>query len=110
MVLSLEDLTVRNDKGLKAIKNVSFTIHAGEIFGIAGVAGNGQKELTEAVCGLRKVQKGRVCLKGEDITHLSIRENIDKGVALIPEDPASHGTCSGTGSGGQYYPEALCFP
>ncbi|HJB27703.1 MAG TPA: ABC transporter ATP-binding protein [Candidatus Blautia faecavium] len=86
VVLSLEDLTVRNDKGLKAIKNVSFTIHAGEIFGIAGVAGNGQKELTEAVCGLRKVQKGRVCLKGEDITHLSIRENIDKGVAFIPED------------------------
>lgn len=86
VVLSAEDLTVKNDKGLKAIKDVSFTIHAGEIFGIAGVAGNGQKELTEAICGLRKIRKGRVVLKGEDITHLSIRESIDKGVAFIPED------------------------
>ena len=50
------------------------------------MAGNGQKELTEAICGLRKIRKGRVMLKGEDITHLSIRESIDKGVAFIPED------------------------
>ncbi len=61
-------------------------IRAGEIFGIAGVAGNGQKELTEAIAGLRKVESGKVMVNSEDVTGLSIRKHIDKGVSFIPED------------------------
>ena len=91
VVLQAENLSVKNDKGLKAVKNVSFTIRAGEIFGIAGVAGNGQKELTEAIAGLRKVEKGTVTVRGEDLTSLSIRKHIDKGVSFIPEDRLSMG-------------------
>lgn len=91
VVLKAEGLSVKNDKGLEAVKNVSFTIRAGEIFGIAGVAGNGQKELTEAVAGLRKIQKGKVTVKGENLTSLSIRKHIDKGISFIPEDRLSMG-------------------
>lgn len=90
-VLQVQGLSVKNDKGLEAVKDVSFTIRAGEIFGIAGVAGNGQKELTEAVAGLRKVLNGKITLKGEDITSLSIRKHIEKGVSFIPEDRLSMG-------------------
>lgn len=91
VILSVEGLTVKNDKGLEAVKNVSLNIHAGEILGIAGVAGNGQKELTEAIAGLRKTEQGRIRVNGEDVTHLSIRKHIDKGVAFIPEDRLSMG-------------------
>ncbi len=91
VVLQAENLSVKNDKGLEAVKNVSFTIRAGEIFGIAGVAGNGQKELTEAIAGLRKAEKGTVTVRGEDLTSLSIRKHIDKGVSFIPEDRLSMG-------------------
>lgn len=90
-VLSVEGLSVKNDKGLTAVNQVSFTIHAGEILGIAGVAGNGQKELTEAIAGLRKAEAGRITVNGEDVTKLSIRKHIDKGVAFIPEDRLSMG-------------------
>ncbi len=91
VVLEAKDLTVRNDKGLDAVRKVSLTIRAGEIFGIAGVAGNGQKELTEAIAGLRKIKKGSVSVNGEEITHLSVRKHIDKGVSFIPEDRLSMG-------------------
>lgn len=90
-VLSVENLSVKNDKGLTAVNGVSFEIRAGEIFGIAGVAGNGQKEMTEAVAGLRKAESGRISLKGEDVTSLSIRKHIDKGISFIPEDRLSMG-------------------
>ena len=90
-VLSVHNLSVKNDKGLTAVNHVSFDIHAGEIFGIAGVAGNGQKELTEAIAGLRKAQEGTITVKGENLTHLSIRRHIDKGVSFIPEDRLSMG-------------------
>ena len=85
-VLSVQDLSVKNDKGLIAVNHVNMNIHAGEIFGIAGVAGNGQKELTEAIAGLRKAETGTVMVNGEDVTKLSIRKHIDKGVSFIPED------------------------
>ena len=91
IILSVEGLSVKNDKGLTAVNDVSLTIRAGEILGIAGVAGNGQKELTEAVAGLRKVQAGRITVNGEDVTRLSIRKHIDKGVSFIPEDRLSMG-------------------
>ena len=85
-VLSVENLSVKNDKGLIAVNHVTMDIRAGEILGIAGVAGNGQKELTEAIAGLRKVESGKVMVNGEDVTGLSIRKHIDKGVSFIPED------------------------
>lgn len=85
-VLDVRDLTVKNDKGLIAVNHISMDIREGEIFGIAGVAGNGQKELTEAIAGLRKAETGRILVSGEDVTRLSIRKHIDKGVSFIPED------------------------
>lgn len=85
-VLSVENLTVKNDKGLVAVRDVTMKLQAGEIFGIAGVAGNGQKELTEAIAGLRKIESGRVVVNEEDVTRASIRKHIDKGVSFIPED------------------------
>ncbi len=94
-VLYVEDLSVKNDKGLNAVNHVSFSVHAGEIFGIAGVAGNGQKELTEAVAGLRRAENGKITVKGEDLTKLSIRKHIDKGVSFIPEDRLSMGLVPG---------------
>ena len=95
VILSVEGLSVKNDKDLTAVNQVSFTIHEGEIFGIAGVAGNGQKELTEAVAGLRKAEQGKILLNGEDVTHLSIRRHIDRGVSFIPEDRLSTGLIPG---------------
>lgn len=95
VILSVEGLSVKNDKDLTAVNQVSFTIHEGEIFGIAGVAGNGQKELTEAVAGLRKAEQGKILLNGEDVTHLSIRRHIDRGVSFIPEDRLSTGLVPG---------------
>lgn len=91
VVLQVENLTSRNDKGLPAVKDVSFTICGGEILGIAGVAGNGQKELTETIAGLRKAESGKIFVNGEEITHLSVRKHIDKGVSFIPEDRLSMG-------------------
>ena len=95
VILSVEGLSVKNDKDLTAVDQVSLTIHEGEIFGIAGVAGNGQKELTEAVAGLRKAEQGKILLNGEDVTHLSIRRHIDRGVSFIPEDRLSTGLVPG---------------
>lgn len=86
VVLEVENLTVKNDKELPALKNVSFTIHAGEIFGIAGVAGNGQKELAEAIAGLRKAEEGSIVVNAENVTKLSVKQRIDKKIAFIPED------------------------
>ncbi len=85
-VLKVEDLTVLNDKGLKAVQRVWFTVHEGEILGIAGVSGNGQRELIEAINGLRPVEKGTVLFKDKDITSVSSKEIIACGVGYIPED------------------------
>ncbi|MCR5166788.1 MAG: ABC transporter ATP-binding protein [Oscillospiraceae bacterium] len=86
VVLKVEDLTVRSEMGYDAVKNVSFEIHSGEIFALAGVSGNGQNELADAIAGLCSVSSGRIMLNGNDITHLPIRKRIESGVAYIPED------------------------
>ncbi|MGQ4892257.1 MAG: ABC transporter ATP-binding protein [Candidatus Njordarchaeia archaeon] len=85
-VLSVNDLWVKNDLNLDAVKGLSFEIRAGEIFGVAGVEGNGQSELVEAITGLRKVEKGSIKLGGVDITNRSPLEIFKLGVAHIPED------------------------
>ncbi|MGI6226838.1 MAG: ATP-binding cassette domain-containing protein, partial [Peptococcales bacterium] len=73
-VLNLKKLNVLGDKGIPALKDVSLTIHAGEILGIAGVAGNGQKELAEVINGLRNAVSGEILLNGKNITNCSPRD------------------------------------
>ncbi len=82
-ILRVENLWVKDDRGLVALRGVSFTVREGEIFGIAGVSGNGQKELEETIAGLRKPMKGKIILDGKDITKLGVRE---RDIAYIPED------------------------
>ncbi|MEX0816169.1 MAG: ABC transporter ATP-binding protein [Gaiellales bacterium] len=85
-LLSVEDLTVRDERDLEAVRGVSFDVKAGEIVGIAGVDGNGQTELIDALTGLRRPSGGRILAAGEDITSASARECLDLGVGHIPED------------------------
>jgi ABC-type uncharacterized transport system ATPase subunit len=85
-LLVVEDLSVKNDRGLEAVRNVSLEVRAGEIVGIAGVDGNGQSELIDAVTGLRSVEAGRVLVAGRDVTQSSTRQVIAAGLGHIPED------------------------
>lgn len=85
-VLQLKDVEALNDKGLLALKKVALEIHGGEILGLAGVAGNGQRTLTEVVTGLRKTTAGQILVHGQDLTGYSSREFIRAGVAHIPSD------------------------
>jgi len=87
VVLEVRNLRTFNDKGIEALRGISFKIHEGEIFGIAGVAGNGQKELVEVLTGLRKATAGKVYINGEDVTNKPTRVILKKkNVAHIPED------------------------
>lgn len=85
-LLEVSDLEVLDDRKLEALRGVTLTVRAGEIVGIAGVDGNGQRELVEAIMGLRRPRKGHVRLKGEDITHDNTRKTIASGVSHVPED------------------------
>jgi simple sugar transport system ATP-binding protein len=91
VVLQVKNLSARNDRNVPALRDVSFVVYQGEIVGIAGVAGNGQRELIEVITGLRKAIRGRVAMGGEEITNLSPREVSDRGVAHIPESRLSMG-------------------
>ncbi|MCC6147409.1 MAG: ABC transporter ATP-binding protein [Anaerolineaceae bacterium] len=85
-VLSIKNLNARNNKGLPALKNVSFDVHAGEILGVAGVDGNGQSELVECLTGLRKIDSGVIRIMGVEIPKLAARTILEQGVSHIPED------------------------
>jgi ABC-type uncharacterized transport system ATPase subunit len=85
-VLSLQNVEALNDKGLPALREVSLEVCGGEILGLAGVAGNGQRTLTEVVTGLRKVTAGRVLVHGQDMTGQSSRAFIEAGVSHVPSD------------------------
>jgi len=89
-LLEINDLTV-DTSGRAALKNVSFSVRAGEIYGIAGVEGNGQSELVEAIIGLRAMKGGDVRIDGRSIRGLTIKAIRDLGVGLIPEDRHKHG-------------------
>jgi general nucleoside transport system ATP-binding protein len=91
MVLEIDSLSVKNNRKVMGLKNFSLTVKKGEIVGIAGVEGNGQSELVEAITGLRKAESGKILLNGEDITNLPVRQRIDKGIAHIPEDRQKRG-------------------
>jgi general nucleoside transport system ATP-binding protein len=84
--LEVEDLHVRDDRDLEAVKGVSLNVRGGEVVAIAGVDGNGQLELVEAVAGMRVPDSGRVSIGGRDVTGLGVRATTDAGVAHIPED------------------------
>ena len=85
-LLRVENLTVLNDKKLEAVRKLSFSLYAGEILGIAGVSGNGQKELMEALSGLRAAAGGTITFKEKNITKTTVRQRISDGLAFIPED------------------------
>ncbi len=85
-ILRVEDLSVRGDRGSLAVQKVSFSVCQGEIVGIAGVDGNGQSELVQALTGLRTPCGGRFLIKGKDMTHASPRQILQMGVGHIPED------------------------
>jgi len=85
-LLKVDDVSVLDDRGLPAVQNVSFEVRAGEIVGIAGVDGNGQTELIDAVTGLRKLDSGRVAVGDEDVSGGGARQVIDAGLGHIPED------------------------
>ena len=94
-VLTVENLEVQDDRGLEAVRGVSFDVREGEILGIAGVQGNGQTELAEALTGLRPTQGGLVLLAGKDVTGKTPRPIIETGLAHIPEDRQRHGLVLG---------------
>ena len=91
-ILEVRNLTVRSQAHQKeAVKNVSFTVRAGEITCIAGIDGNGQTELGYAITGLEKPESGTLILDGNDITHLNILKRSEAGISHIPEDRHKHG-------------------
>jgi simple sugar transport system ATP-binding protein len=85
-VLRVESLRVRDDRNLMALRGISLQVRAGEILGIAGVEGNGQSELVEAVVGLRPALSGAVWLNDQDITCRTVRARREAGVSCVPED------------------------
>ena len=85
-VFEVRDLVVRDDRGLIAVNGVTLSVRAGEIMALAGVQGNGQTELVEAIAGMRKVESGSIVLNGKDITNVSPRKALDAGLGHIPED------------------------
>ncbi|HEX5899202.1 MAG TPA: ABC transporter ATP-binding protein [Solirubrobacteraceae bacterium] len=85
-VLEVRDLDVRDDRGLPAVRGLSLTVHAGEIVALAGVDGNGQSELVEAITGLRHVDAGEILVDGTDLTGRNAHTMVHHGVCHIPED------------------------
>ena len=90
-LLRVQDLSVTDDRGLPAVRNVSFDVRAGEIVGIAGVDGNGQTELIDALTGLRKIESGRIFVGEDDCTGGDPRDYLDEGMGHIPEDRQRRG-------------------
>jgi simple sugar transport system ATP-binding protein len=91
VLLSVEDLQVVDDRGIPKVRGVSFDVRAGEIVGIAGVDGNGQTELIEAITGLRKAGSGTIRVAGREVHDAGAREMLDAGVGHIPEDRQRRG-------------------
>lgn len=90
-ILIVNDLHVLDQRGLEAVRGVSFSVRAGEILGVAGVQGNGQTELVESLTGLRQSMGGQVTLMGKDVTNRPPRPIIENGMSHIPEDRQRHG-------------------
>ena len=91
VVIGVEELRVGDNRGLEAVCGVSLSVRAGEVLGIAAIEGNGQSELLEAICGLRRAESGHVRIGGEDVTNRSPGEIRARGLANIPEDRLATG-------------------
>ena len=91
VLLEVEDLWASDDRGIEKVRGVSFQVHAGEIVGIAGVDGNGQTELIEALTGLRRADRGVIRVGGRELHHASTRDVLDAGLGHIPEDRQRRG-------------------
>ncbi|MBG9792877.1 heme ABC transporter ATP-binding protein [Paenibacillus dendritiformis] len=91
VMLEVDNLIVKDEHGQHAVDGVSFRVRAGEIVGIAGVDGNGQNELIEAITGMRRTAGGQIRLAGQDVTDASPRDASDKGISYIPQDRHKHG-------------------
>lgn len=91
VLLDVRNLSVNDDRKLEAVRNLSLQVHAGEILGIAGVEGNGQRELVEAICSMRPRLSGEVVIKGKSIGNMNPRAAHLAGVSHIPEDREKHG-------------------
>jgi len=89
--LIIKDLTAQEDSGRKAFSNINFSINKGEVVGIAGVEGNGQRELAEAILGVYPIEAGEILLEETKINDLSTRERRERGLSFIPEDRQSQG-------------------
>jgi len=90
-VLQLRDLKAKDKQGIQILNGLNLDVRAGEIVGIAGVDGNGQSELIEAITGLRKIDSGSITLSGKEIANLPARKIIESGLSHIPEDRHKHG-------------------
>jgi simple sugar transport system ATP-binding protein len=90
-LLEVSGLTVRDFRGIQKVRDVSFTVHAGEIVGIAGVDGNGQTELIDAITGLHPIESGTIEVAGRELRRATAREMLDAGVGHIPEDRQRRG-------------------
>lgn len=86
VILSIKDLIVHENRGVPAVKNLNLEVRAGEIVGIAGIDGNGQSELIQAITGLRKVKSGNIVIKGTDVTNASPRDITELNIGHVPED------------------------
>jgi len=91
VLLEVRDLHVRDDRGIEKVRGISLDIRAGEIVGIAGVDGNGQTELIDALTGLQKIDSGSVSIAGHHLEHSTAREALDAGIGHIPEDRQRRG-------------------
>ncbi len=91
VVLAVNDLVVRDIRKVPAVNELNLEVKAGEILGIAGVDGNGQSELIEAITGLRKIESGSITLNGKDLTKLKTRKVTESGIGHIPQDRHKHG-------------------
>src|SRR5690606_37854996 len=90
-VLDIKDLVVQDYRGIDKVKSLNLNVRKGEIVGIAGIDGNGQSELIEAITGLRKVKSGTIFVNGKDVTNMKPRKVTESGVGHIPQDRHKHG-------------------
>ncbi len=90
--LQIRDLCAQNDRDLPALQGINLSVRAGEILGIAGVSGNGQRELAECMAGLREATDGEVLLGGQSLLQLSVQDRLSAGLSYIPEERNRHGT------------------
>jgi general nucleoside transport system ATP-binding protein len=90
-LLEVDGLSVRDDRGIEKVRDVSFNVRGAEIVAVAGVDGNGQTELIDAIAGLRKVESGRIAISGKEVTGDSVREHFEEGLGHIPEDRQHRG-------------------